>query len=40
VHQEFLRWFEEKSIVGEWDSYAEIAYEIHQLLMIRKNSIK
>ena len=40
VYQEFLRWFEEKSIVGEWDSYAEIAYEIHQLLMIRKNSIK
>ena len=38
VYQEFLRWFEEKSIVGEWDSYAEIANEIYNGLNTTDNA--
>ena len=40
VHQEFLRWFEEKSIVGERDSYAEIATEIFNGLNTTDGSSK
>ena len=38
VYQELLRWFEEKSIVGEWDSYAEIANEIYNGLNTTDNA--
>jgi hypothetical protein len=40
VYQEFLRWFEEKSIVGERDSYAEIAIEIFNRLNTTDGSSK
>lgn len=32
VYQEFIRWFNEKAIYGERESYLKIAIEIHQLL--------
>lgn len=32
VYQEFIRWFNEKTIYGERESYLKMAIEIHELL--------
>ena len=38
LHQEFMRWLNEKSIVGERESYLEMAKDLHHLLRIREIS--
>jgi hypothetical protein len=38
VYQEFMRWFNEKSIVGERESYLEMAKDLHHVLHFREIS--